>query len=326
MFNHKYKNIIKIENLLVAWECFLRGKKHRKDVMIFQVNLADNIVDLYRSLAFQTYEHGPYFKFSISDPKPRIIHKATVRDRLLHHLMYQELYEYFDKQFIYDSYSCRKKKGTHKALNRIRYFARKVSKNNSRNCYVLKCDIKKFFASIDHKILIEILERHIEDSNVMWLIKKVLASFYVTRPNIGLPLGNIISQLFANIYMHDFDMYLKQELRVKYYIRYTDDFVILSDDKEYLDILLLSIREFLHDKLGLNLREEKMFIKTHASGIDFLGWIHFPYHRQIRTKTKRKIIRKLKNYPEPQTIISYRGLLSHGNTYKLRKRIGLIFD
>ncbi|HUT96092.1 MAG TPA: reverse transcriptase/maturase family protein [Candidatus Paceibacterota bacterium] len=323
MFNHRYKDIIKIDNLLVAWEYFLRGKKHKKDVMIFQAELTANIADLYCSLVNHTYKHGSYSAFNISDPKPRNIHKAIVRDRLLHHLIYKEFYQYFDSKFIYDSYSCREDKGTHRALNRFRYFARKVSKNDSRTCYVLKCDIKKFFASIDHKILIKTLKRHIEDSDIMWLLNEVIVSFNSVYSDVGMPLGNLTSQLLVNVYMHEFDMYLKQELRVKHYIRYADDFVILSDIKEYLNLLLPKISEFLQKKLNLILHEHKVYIKTYSSGLDFLGWIHFPHHRQLRTTTKRKIIRKLKGYPKRNTIISYRGLLGYGDTYRLRKQLNI---
>ncbi len=291
--------------------------------MIFQSRLADNLADLHNSLSNHTYEHGQYSAFNISDPKPRNIHKATVRDRVLHHLIYKELYPYFDRKFIYDSYSCRENKGTHRALDRFGYFAGKASKNNSRTCYALKGDIKKFFASIDHETLMRVLKRHIEDLEIIRLINKVVSSFHSVNQGVGLPLGNLTSQLLVNIYMHEFDMYLKQGLRVKYYIRYADDFVILSDKKEYLNSLLPKIGEFLENKLKVKLHDDKVYIKTFASGVDFLGWSHFSHYRQIRTATKRKIIRKLKGYPKRQTVISYCGLLGHGNTYKLQKRVGL---
>lgn len=287
------------------------------------MKLADNLLELHTLLQNRTYEHSDYSAFNISDPKPRNIHKAIVRDRVLHHLIYKELYWYFDARFIFDSYSCRKNKGTHRALDRFALFARQVSKNHTRTCYVLKCDIRKFFASIDHEIMKKILERHIQDNEMRWLINQVLKSFHTTAEGMGLPLGNLTSQLLVNIYMHEFDMYIKQELKVKYYIRYADDFAVMSTDKKYLEDLLPKIGAFLNKKLKLELHPYKVYIKTYGSGVDFLGWVHFPHHRQIRTTTKRKLIRKLKGFPKPQTISSYRGLLSHGNTYKVQKQAGI---
>jgi retron-type reverse transcriptase len=310
-----------MENILATWDRFIKGKRSKRDVIHFESKLADNLINLYTDLMNQKYEHGLYFAFNISDPKPRNIHKATVRDRVLHHLVYKELYWYFDNRFIHDSYSCRKYKGTHKALERFKEFAGKVSKNNTRTCYVLKCDIKKFFASIDHAILGEILRRHIKDSGILWLINQVVKSFHTTREGVGLPLGNLTSQLFVNIYMHEFDMFMKQELREKYYIRYADDFVVLSDNKIHLETILPLMEKFLSEKLKLSLHEHKVYIKAYSSGVDFLGWVHFPHHRQIRTATKRKLVRKLSGYPKPETISSYRGLLGHGNTYKVKKYI-----
>ncbi|MEK7091530.1 MAG: reverse transcriptase/maturase family protein [Patescibacteria group bacterium] len=318
-FTGTYNYIISIENLLLTWERFLRGKKHKKDVIKFQAELGTNVASLYTDLKNKTYIHGLYSAFNISDPKPRNIHKATVRDRVVHHLIYKEIYWYFHFRFIYDSYSCRLNKGTHRALNRFQGFARNVSKNHSRTCFVLKGDIKKFFASIDHDVLMKVLDRHIVDPDIRWLIDQVISSFYTTAPGVGLPLGNLTSQLLVNVYMHEFDMYLKQELRVKYYLRYADDFVILSDDKKYLEEILPKLHVFLNEKLRLTLHEHKVYIKTYDSGVDFLGWIHFPHHRQIRTTTKRKVTRNMLGYPKMETINSYRGLLGHGNTYDFRK-------
>ena len=316
----RYDSIITMENLLIAWKEFLRGKRYKKDVIKFQRNLSSNLLSLYEDLINKSYSHGTYFAFNISDPKPRNIHKAVVRDRVLHHLLYNALYPYFDIRFINDSYSCRSNRGTHKALNQFRSFYNKVSRNHTRICYVLKCDVKKFFASIDHQALLKILERHIEDRSILWLLGQVIESFSVA-PNKGLPLGNLTSQLLVNVYMHEFDIYIKQELRAKYYIRYADDFVLLSYDREYLYKTLPKINGFLEEKLFLNLHEDKVHIKNYTTGIDFLGWIHFPHHRIIRTSTKRKILKKLSKHPRPETINSYRGLLRHGDTYFIRKKI-----
>ncbi len=289
----------------------------------------DNILELFNDLKDKTYQHGGYTEFNISDPKPRQIHKATVRDRLLHHLIYQELYPYFDSKFIHDSYSCRVNKGTHKAIDRFRYFFRKVSKNNTKTCWILKCDIRKFFANIDHVILKNTLSRTVLDSDTLWLLSQVIDSFQ-TNLHIyamadickkGLPLGNLTSQLLVNVYMNEFDQFMKRELKVKHYIRYADDFVILSDDKEYLKNLLPKVSDFLAEKLKLCLHPDKVFIKTLASGIDFLGWLHFPEHRVLRTSTKKRMLHAVKNNPKPATIQSYLGMLSHGNSYKLSRKV-----
>ncbi|MDP3764446.1 MAG: reverse transcriptase/maturase family protein [bacterium] len=311
---HSFEDVISVDNLLLAWQEFIKGKRKRKDVQEFGFNLMDNIFQLNQDLVNFTYRHGIYQAFNISDPKPRNIHKATVRDRLLHHAIYHILYPFFDKTFIADSFSCRKNKGTHKALNRFQSFAYKVGQNNTKTCWVLKCDIKKFFSSIHHKVLLEILTEYIPDKNIIWLLNNVVSSFK-TKPNIGLPLGNLTSQLLVNIYMNKFDQFVKHKLKVKYYIRYPDDFVVLSQDKEWLENLIPKIQEFLIKNLKLTLHPDKVFIKTLASGADFLGWVHFTDHKVLRTVTKKRMMKRIGENPEPETVSSYLGLLKHGNTY-----------
>jgi retron-type reverse transcriptase len=215
-----YQDIISLKNLYCAWQEFLPGKKNKKDVAEFSLNLSSNVFSLHSDLKTQTYTHGPYQAFNISDPKPRNIHKASVRDRLLHHAIYRSLYSYFDKKFISDSYSCRLGKGTHKAIKRFETFGRKVSKNNTKTCWILKCDIKKFFASVDQAIILDILKEKIEDPSIIWLLDRVISSFNSGKENTGLPLGNLTSQLLVNIYMNKFDRWMKRRLKAKYYIRY----------------------------------------------------------------------------------------------------------
>ncbi len=281
----------------------------------------DNILDLRHSLQIKTYTHGGYEAFNISDPKPRNIHKASVRDRLLHHAVYRALYPYFDKRFIHDSYSCRLNKGTHKAIERFRSFGYKVSKNNTKTCWMLKCDIKKFFASIDHQILLNILTKHIDDTDTLWLLKQVISSFEI-KEGKGLPLGNLTSQLLVNIYMNEFDQFVKRKLKVKYYIRYADDFVIFSRDKNELNRNLSYIVSYLETELKLKLHPDKVFIKTLASGLDFLGWVHFPHHRILRTATKRRMLKKLKVNQSIKAKATYLGMLKHGDTHKITEMIG----
>jgi len=300
--------------LLISWQEFLNGKRKRTDIVLFSMNLMDNIFSLHNDLKNKIYKHSNYEAFKINDPKPRDIHKANVRDRLLHHAIYRILYPYFDKKFIYDSYSCRIEKGTHKAIYRFESFIRKVSKNNTKQCWVLKCDIKKFFASIDHNILKSILEKNTQDKDTLWLLNNIIDSFQK-----GLPLGNLTSQLLVNIYMNEFDQYVKHKLKIKYYIRYADDFVVLSEDKKYLENVLKQMKEFLENNLKLTMHPNKVFIKTIFSGVDFLGWVHFPKHRVLRTSTKKRMFRNLENNQKPEVLASYLGMLSHGNGYKLKK-------
>lgn len=322
-FTYNYKYIISVENILCAWKEFVCGKRSRKDVQEFEFNLMSNIILLYNDLYNKTYRHSPYKAFNISDPKPRSIHKAQVRDRLLHHAIYRTLSPFFDKTFIANSFSCRNGKGTHKAIQRFRKFAYKVSENNTKTCWVLKCDIKKFFENINHEVLLSILAEYISDKDILWLLKRVIYSFHSGDSGRGLPLGNLTSQLFVNIYMNKFDQFMKHKLKAKYYIRYADDFVILSDDKPWLEEILPKIGNFLSEQLCLKLHPNKVSIGTLSSGVDFLGWVHFFGHRILRTSTKRRMIKKLLSNSKFEAIQSYRGMLQHGNTNALKTKLGL---
>ena len=313
--------------MLVSWQEFLPGKKKRKDVAKFSVNFMDNILSLHQDLVDRNYRHGGYQAFKINDPKPRDIHKASVRDRLVHHAIYRILYPYFDRKFIFYSCSCRIGKGTHRAMNNFRNFFRRVSLNNTRTVWVLKCDIRKFFANINHDILMAILSKYIGDKNTLWLLGQIVESFHTANKiGVGLPLGNLTSQLLINIYMNEFDQYVKRELKVKFYIRYADDFVMLSEDKSYLENLLPKISKFLDEELRLTLHPDKVFIKAVASGIDFLGWVHFPDHRVLRKSTKRRMHRRMIGYPINEAYQSYLGLLEYGNAWKIEQILERLYN
>ena len=304
--------------MLEAWREFLPGKRGKRDVQEFQLRLMDNILSLRADILNGAYRHGGYHAFNISDPKPRNIHKAIVRDRLLHHAIYRILYPFFERTFISDSFSCRDEKGNHAALNRFRSFSRIVSRNNTKTCWVLKCDIRKFFANIDHAVLLAILRSYIPDAETLSLLREVVGSFSSTAPGMGLPLGNLTSQLFVNVYMNEFDQFMKHKLKAKHYIRYADDFVIFSSNREWLKIILPEMDAFLRNNLKLTMHPEKIFMKTAASGVDFLGWVHFPDRRVLRTAAKRRMIARIASHPTNETIASYRGLLQHGNAHGLQ--------
>lgn len=312
-----FEELVSLDSLLSAWQEFIKGKRNKQDVQLFGLHLMDNLAELHLDLVQQTYKHGSYYAFSIADPKPRSIHKASVRDRIVHHAIYQHLYPFFDRTFISNSFSCRTEKGTHKANIQFRTFANQVSRNRTRTCWILKCDITKFFASIDQGILLYLLSLYIPDQKILSLLQEVVTSFS-TRPNIGLPLGNLTSQLLVNVYMNQFDQYVKHTLKAKHYIRYADDFVFLSDDRQLLEQYIEHIQNFLESCLQLSLHPHKVSIQTFASGVDFLGWVHFPTHKVLRTTTKKRMYRRIRSNPEPATLASYLGLMSHGDTQRLR--------
>lgn len=205
VIDHKvFDEIISLENLFSAWEEFKKGKEAKPDIQKFAINLEDNIFELRRRLAAGTYRHSNYTAFYICDPKLRHIHKAQVADRILHHAIVKIIEPIFEKTFIFDSYSSRKNKGTHKAIKRLQKFAWKLSRNNTRTVWVLKCDIKKFFDSVDHDILADLIERKVKDQRAAELIKNVINSFQVIAGK-GIPLGNVTSQIFSNIYLNELD-------------------------------------------------------------------------------------------------------------------------
>lgn len=328
IYKNIFQKIISPENLFSAWDEFHKDKKNKKDVQKFGFNLEQNIFKLHRDLKNKKYRHGSYFDFYIRDPKLRHIHKASVQDRILHHAVFRILNPVFEPTFIPTSFSCRICKGNHKGVSDLNAALRKVSRNGFKICFVLKCDVKRFFENIDRGILLKIIVRKVKDVDAIRLIEKVVESFPA-----GLPIGNLTSQLFANVYLNEFDQFVKNELKIKYYFRYTDDFVIVSEDMLYLKNLIHEIRSFLSSDLKLELHPKKITIRKFNQGIDFLGYIVLTHYRLVRTKTKRRIFKKLRKrineYKKgvinrqtlEQSFQSYLGVFSHANTYKLNQEL-----
>lgn len=276
-----YGDVVTFPKILEAWNDFVSGKRKREDVNEFATHLMDNLLVLFDELKNNTYFHGLYEEYVICDPKKRVIHKASVKDRVVHRLLYNALYSYFDKRYIHDSYSCRVGKGAHKAQARFRHFVDRVSKNYTKQCYVLKFDIKKCFESIDTEILKSILIWHVEDERFKNLLFTVIDSF-----KNGLPLGNLTSQLFINIYLHELDWYCKQTLKVCHYLRYADDVIIVSGDKKYLEKLHQSMAFFIAQEL--HLETHKKVISSVYSGVDVLGLVFFQKYERLRRSTERR--------------------------------------
>lgn len=332
-----FDKIVSPENLFLAWDKFKSDKRKKRDVQQFEWKLEENIFKLHKDLKNKTYKHEAYSSFYIHDPKQRQIHKAIVRDRILHHAIFNVINPLFESVFIPNSFSCRISKGTHKGVNALNKMLRRTSRNGFKPCFALKCDIRKFFETVDHSKLLSILRKRIKDKDAMWLLEEVIESFSSPRSNLffkkGLPIGNLTSQLFANIYLTEFDYFIKQKLRIKNYVRYTDDFVIVSNNRKYLERLIPIIRDFLSDKLCLELHPKKVSIRKFNQGIDFLGYITLPHYRLMRTKTRRRIFKKLENKIEEyvvglatkqslgQSLQSYLGTLSHANTYNLSNKL-----
>lgn len=332
-----FEEIVSLENLFSAWDKFKLGKRSKADVQRFEHYLEQNIFKLHRELRSKSYKHHPYTSFYIKDPKQRHIHKASVRDRIMHHAIFRVLNPLFEPVFISHSFSCRIEKGTHKGVNALGKMIRQTTRNNSQNAFVLKCDIKSFFESIDHDILLAILKRKVRDEEALWLLKEIIGSHYSRRLSLftlkGLPIGNLTSQLFANIYLNEFDQFVKHKLRIKHYARYTDDFVIVSRDKKELEALIPTLRDFLQKELALDLHPGKISIRKIGQGVDFLGLVIFPHHRLLRTRTKQRMFRKLRErvlqYNAQkieeeklwQCLQSYLGVLSHAQSFRLRQRL-----
>lgn len=327
-----FHTIVSVANLFAAWNEFRRGKRRKKDVAVFELHLEDNIFALHNLLVTKTYVHDPYAAFFVCDPKRRHIHKASVGDRVLHQAIFRILYLIFDKHFIYDSYSSRVGKSTHAGVARLKDACRKVSKNWKSPTYALKCDVRRFFDSIDHDVLRKLISEKISDQDALWLIDCIFSSFEKEKGK-GLPLGNVTSQLFANIYLNELDQFAKHSLGARHYFRYCDDFVIVHDDKVFLENALGEIKVFLKEHLLLNLHPHKVEIRKVGQGIDFLGYVVLPHAIILRTKMKNRILRKMKNisgkYQKGEvcevslkaTTASYLGVLVHAKNKKLRAKI-----
>ena len=274
--------------------------------------------------------------FFVSDPKRRSIHKACVRDRVVHQALFCVLYSVFNKTFIHDSYSCRLGKGTHRGVRQLARYLRAVSGNHSRTAYALKCDIRKFFENIDHGLLVGLIEKRVCDVGTRWLIREIIDSFSMSKGSpsskVGLPLGNVTSQLFSNIYLNEFDQWAKHILKARYYLRYCDDFLIISRDKRELEQALSYMKVFLHEHLKLDLHPNKVKIIKVRQGVDFLGYVTLSHATMVRTVSKNRMFRKLqekKKLVQKGVITeesfnhsrqSYLGVLAHANAQKLREQ------
>lgn len=297
-----WKHVVSFENLSRAAYRVLRGKRDQMRAGEFFLDLEGNLLRLQKELRTQTYRPGPYRTFWITEPKPRMISAAPFRDRVVHHALVHVIEPIFERRFIHHSYACRTGKGTHRALQQFVSWGR-----SSR--YVLKMDIHKFFPSLDHTVLKSLLRRTIKDPQVLWLCDLVIdcsnkqesVTQYFAGDDLftpderrhGIPIGNLTSQFFANVYLDALDHFVKERLRVKRYVRYVDDFCCFHDDKRQLTEWRERIAAFLLD-LRLHLNDGKSRVRQVKEGVEFLGFVVLPAQLRLNQTSVRRQRRRLR--------------------------------
>ena len=327
-----WKELCSIDNLESAYKKARKHKTLKSYVLEFEKNLIENLNQLQIELLFHSYTPRLLETFILREPRTRKISKSHFRDRIVHHVLCNIIEPSFERMFIYDSYANRVGKGTLKAIQRFGHFQKKLSRNNSSPVFILKSDIRHYFDEVDHSILLKILRKRINDPKVLWLIQKILSN-YSTISGKGMPLGNLTSQFFANVYLNELDQFVKHKLKAKYYIRYVDDFVILHNSREKLFDWKQEIDKFLQEKLLLELHPEKTKIVSAVNGVNFLGLKIFPYYKIMKKRNIHSFQRKLKRLCEKydngeiiyDTIYDFlEGWIAYANnanTYNLRKKI-----
>ncbi|MDO8660358.1 MAG: reverse transcriptase/maturase family protein [Candidatus Woesearchaeota archaeon] len=320
-----FEKICSFENLHFAFQKARRGKNSINEVLLYNYNLERNLIKLQKQLQNQAYKTGHYRNFTIFEPKKREISALPFKDRIVHHAVCNIIEPIFEKTFINDSYACRKNKGTHAGANKLQHFLRK----NSKMAFALKCDVKHYFPSVDCKLLKQEFGKKIA-------CKKTLALLDLTVDSLGkekgIPIGNLTSQLFANIYLNKLDQFAKHELKAKHYVRYMDDFIILHEKKTQLQAWKKQIREFLNS-LQLELSEKKANVFPVKAGVDFLGYKLFAFHKLVRKITVKRFLRKIKAKIKSQIVgeivfeklaesfNSWEAYLTHASTLGLKKSI-----
>lgn len=322
-----FEKIVTFENLLLASQKAISGKKDKTAVTSFYFHLENELLALQSELTSQTYHPRPYIQFEVHEPKVRRICSSDFRDRVVHHAICNFMEPIFESKSIYDSYACRQNKGAHLAVKRCQQFTRKFK-------FYLKCDIRKFFESIDHEHLKILLQRTIKDKKLQTLLDIIIDHRVEGNvPGKGLPIGNLTSQHFANFYLGHLDHFVKDRMRVPGYVRYMDDFISFSNDKDFLKTLLREIEQFVEGHLKLKLKDKVTVIAPVTEGVPFLGFRVFPslirIKRENLVRMRRKIRRKEELYLKGtisetslvQSVNSIVGHVAHVNSAKVRKGI-----
>ena len=306
-----YEEICSIENLLLADKRARRGKINQPSINNFDKNHEANIMALHEELVNKTYKTSEYYIFQIYEPKQRDIYRLPYKDRIVHHAILNLLEPAFVAMFTADTYSCIKGKGIHAAAKAVK----RAFKDVPDTRYCLKLDVKKFYPSVKHDILKLQLRRKFKDQDLLQLMDGIIDSAD------GVPIGNYLSQYLANFYLTGFDHWLKEVKKVKYYFRYADDMVILADNKQYLHDLLADIRQYLAERLKLEVKSNYQVFPVAERGIDFVGYVFFHTHTKVRKTIKQRFARMLKKKSNPASVASYNGWLKHCNSRNLIKKL-----
>lgn len=310
-----YQRIISIENLILSDKKASKGKQNQYGVKVHRLIQDENILKLHESLKGKTHKTSPYTIFKIYEPKERDVYRLPYYpDRITHHAILNILEPIFVSVFTNDTYSCIKGKGIHAAANSVKESLKDV--DNTK--YALKLDVKKFYPNIDHDILKKLLRRKIKDNDLLDMLDEIIESA------VGVPIGNYLSQYFANFYLTYFDHWIKENKAVKYYFRYADDIVILSDSKPYLHDILFEIKKYLSDNLKLIVKDNYQIFPVDSRGLDFVGYRFYHSHTMLRKGIKKRFIRMLAHDKNDKSIASYNGWLKHANCINLKNKITLM--
>jgi len=353
----KRDEIFTFQNLLKCYYQCRKRKRYTIDAAKFELSFEKELLKLEKELKNHTYYPSQSICFVITEPKPREVFAANFKDRVVHHLLVNYLEPIWEPKFIDQSYSCRREKGVHKAIKDLKRYIRKVSRNFQEKAYFLQLDVQSFFPSLKKEILFNLIKRHTKNPDILWLSKIIIfqdptqnyhkkgqlnlfktipphKSLFKVPKDQGLPIGNLTSQFFANVYLNELDQFVKHQLKVKFYLRYVDDLVLLHQDKEQLKKWRGQIDKFLQERLKLRIHPQKQNLQSIDKGVNFLGYIVKPDYSLVRRRVVKNLKRKLWNFnwqehlPQKEeirqmmaTVNSYYGQFRHANSFGLRQKL-----
>jgi RNA-directed DNA polymerase len=332
-----FERVYDFESLHAAYRRARSGKRDQIEVQKFEQDLEGNLIQLQNELIWGTYQTGRYRTFIVNEPKERVVSALPFRDRVVQHALVAVIEPIWEARFIADNYACRPGRGTHRGADRAEAMLRKVKREHGK-VYVLKGDVARYFPSIDHKILKGLFAKRIRCQRTLALLNDIIDSSNQVnqRFGVGVPIGNLVSQLAANVYLHELDLFAKHDLRERYYIRYMDDFVVVHHDKAHLHKILVSIESYLNKNLKLNINKKTQIFPVsvkNGRSLDFLGYQIWPTHRRLRRDSITRVCRNLKSLQKfyilglvninrvNLTVRSWCEHASKADTYRLRKSV-----